>query len=166
MPVPSDTTRYTVRPSKLSDVYLIAPNLRAEDVAEIKAASGSTPVIALTQGLENSETCYTADWGNEPFLMFGVVPIDDITGAVWLLGTPKIAEVSRAFLRESRRIVDELHDVSPLLFNYVDERNEVHIKWIKWLGFEFINRHEEYGHEGRPFLEFVRIRKTCANQSH
>jgi hypothetical protein len=45
----------------------------------------------------------------------------------------------------------------PLLHNFTDARNVVHHRWLRWLGFNFIARHERYGAAGLPFLEFVRI---------
>ncbi|MDP6213163.1 MAG: DUF2833 domain-containing protein [Candidatus Thalassarchaeaceae archaeon] len=162
MPVPSDTTDYTIRPSIHSDIFYVAHRMREEDVAEVRAAGGLDPVQALIEGFKNSRQCYTAEWKGEPFIMFGVAPVDDVSGAVWLLGTPTVTKARVAFLKESRRIIDEFHDDFPLLFNFVDARNKVHIRWIEWLGFTFINNHESFGFECREFLEFLRIRK-CVN---
>jgi hypothetical protein len=132
--------------------------MRKADVDEVRAAAGLDPVQALISGFQDSTPCYTAEWKGEPFLMFGVVPVDEVSGAIWLLGTPKVKEARVAFLKESKRVVAAFHDEYPLLFNYVDARNTVHIRWIKWLGFQFINKHPNHGYEGREFHEFIRIR--------
>ena len=39
----------------------------------------------------------------------------------------------------------------------VDARNELHIKWLKFMGFKFIQRHENFGVAKLPFYEFLRI---------
>jgi hypothetical protein len=54
-------------------------------------------------------------------------------------------------------LVQTLQQNYDVLFNLVDERNTLHIRWIQWCGFTFVNRHPALGAEQRPFLEFVRI---------
>lgn len=49
---------------------------------------------------------------------------------------------------------------TPILFNCVDQRNEVHINWLRWLGFKFVRIIPEYGIQKLPFIEFVRIRNV------
>jgi hypothetical protein len=63
----------------------------------------------------------------------------------------------RWFLRKSKEVLAEMQKKYPLLFNVVDARNEVHVKWIGWLGFTFVKKHLNWGPEGRMFYEFVRI---------
>ena len=46
-----------------------------------------------------------------------------------------------------------------MIWNYVDARNVVHIKWLKWLGFTIINKHNQFGIGRIPFYEFVKIRE-------
>ncbi len=89
-----------------------------------------------------------------------MVPTDDLTGAVWLLGSDALTQppLRRQFLVEGTVYLDTLHRFRPLLWNVVDERNTLHVRWLKWMGFTFINRHPYYGAEQRPFLEFVRLK--------
>ena len=35
--------------------------------------------------------------------------------------------------------VDEMSDKFPILFNYIDSRNKLHLTWLKWCGFKIIN---------------------------
>jgi hypothetical protein len=63
----------------------------------------------------------------------------------------------RWFLRESKKTLAIMQNKYPVLFNMVDARNEVHVKWIQWLGFTFIKKHLHWGPENRLFYEFVRI---------
>ena len=78
-------------------------------------------------------------------------------GAVWMLCSPKILKYRRRFAKESRQWIEAMHQRYDLLWNVVDERNAVHIRWLTWCGFTFINRHETLGVAQVPFLEFVRV---------
>jgi len=87
--------------------------------------------------------------------MFGVVP-EGKFGTVWLLGTDEIfTHASRDFLRLSKEWLSEVSAPFESVGNLVDARNTVHIRWLEWLGFEFIGVQSEFGVEKRPFLEFI-----------
>ena len=158
MPGPKGTPDAYVRPSVLEDVPYLASRLRAEDVAEVKAHSGLSAYDALMIGFENCSNCGTGLIKGEPILMFGAGQVLPDVGMIWMLGTDKIAEGRVSVLRQSKGWLNELQQEFDLLFNYVDARNEVHIKWLKWLGFSFINLHPEFGVGKLPFYEIVRIR--------
>jgi hypothetical protein len=63
----------------------------------------------------------------------------------------------RTFLRKSKEQLQQLFSNYSVLFNVVDARNTVHIRWIKHMGFTFVAEHAEWGPEKRLFYEFVRI---------
>ncbi|WP_438027644.1 hypothetical protein [Sorangium sp. So ce233] len=62
------------------------------------------------------------------------------------------------FLRNSRAWVDKLMDGYQTLWNVVDARNEIHIRWLRWCGFTILRTIENYGVEARRFHEFARMR--------
>lgn len=157
MAEPEQDIKYEIRPAVESDIEWLAPRLRQADQDEIKALAGVTPEEALAVSFQSSTHRYTADWEGEPIIMFGAGPVIDGAGAVWLLGTDMVKTVRVPFLRESKRCLAGLHKDYPLLFNYVDARNTLHIRWLKWLGFKFINLHPKFGVARIPFYEFVRI---------
>ena len=138
----------------------IATNMRQEDLNEIQAMGVPDPHEALRKGMVHSKPeCYTASVKGVPIAMFGVVPFDDDPkfGSIWLLGTDRIkTEVPISFLKKSRKVLPTLIEPYEMVCNVVDKRNEVHIKWIKWLGFSFI-RETICGPENRPFYEFARL---------
>lgn len=150
-------TLWSVRKATEQDVAYLAPRLRAEDTAECSAATGMSTYDALMAGLRHARVILGQD--EKPIAIFGVQPITDFTGAVWMACTPELAQPPYVteFIRQSRAMCDKLNEEFPLLCNAVDERNTLHIRWLEWCGFIFINRHQHYGHEKRPFLEFVRI---------
>lgn len=149
-----------VRLSRGNDPREMAPRLRTEDIAEVVAASGQKPVDALIAGYELSKPAMTVEYRGRPAAMFGIVPSQlefPRLGNVWLLGTNDINLFSREFLRQSRFWLTTITQGFDIVGNVVDERNLDHARWLKWLGFKFIARHEHFGHLGLPFLEFVII---------
>ena len=64
--------------------------------------------------------------------------------------------IQYSFLRENEKVIDFLNTKYKILWNYVDCRNQLHIKWLKWCGFQFINK-TNYGVLNKPFYEFIKI---------
>lgn len=156
-------TQGYVRTARWEDVPILADNMREADVAEVKAYSGRTPREALYSALNYPQaTNRTICLGNGlPVGMFGVCPTHEPgVGIVWMLTSNDIKAVHRQFLRESREQIKRLCEGYRLVFNFTDARNHVHHRWIKWSGFSIIKKHENFGVEQRPFLEFTRIVET------
>lgn len=153
-------THLDVRPASLLDVEIFEPAIRDADRLEIDAASGQTVEEALTEGIENSRPCYAAFWKGKPLCLYGVVPESlpgdpEQFGRIWMLGTPLIEEMGIGFLRVSRGWVDKLMERYDGVGNAVDTRNEVHIKWLLWVGFEFLPA-VPMGPFSLPFIPFYR----------
>ena len=145
------------RLSKISDVEFLAPRLRYEDKREILSSSGRSPYQALLTGFFQSDFCFTiVNTEDVPVGMYGVGG----DGVIWLLASDDIKKIKISFLRESRQVVNFLNSKYRKLWNYVDCRNELHIRWLKWCGFIFI-RKVNHGVENLPFYEFIKI---CVNQ--
>jgi hypothetical protein len=87
----------------------------------------------------------------------GVVPVGLSGGAVALSGTSLLTRRRTCFLRGSLDVISELGKSYDTLFNVCDARNEVHHRWLKWLGFKFIRRIENFGAHKVPVIEFARI---------
>ena len=51
----------------------------------------------------------------------------------------KIKKIKIKFLKECKSRVEEMQDKFPVLFNYIDSRNKLHLSWLKWCGFKIIN---------------------------
>lgn len=151
---------YTRR-SCLKDIQPIANAMREEDVAELQAGTGNSPAAALLYCFFKSIPCMTMISANDsPMGMWGVVPEDDGSGRIWMLGTDEMVDHGPSrirFLRESPKFLAGVHAKYPVLFNYVDARNTTHVKWLRWMGFTFLSEHPNYGAEGRLFFEFARM---------
>ncbi len=151
-----------LKPATVEDAIALAQDLRAEDEAEIRALTGREPGEALVNGIRYSDLPIAIMDDDHRILgMFGAVSVSDTPrlGVVWMLASPKILNHRRRFAKESRQWIEALQTHYDILANVVDERNAVHIRWLQWCGFTFINRHPEYGVEKLPFIEFVRIKK-------
>ena len=145
------------RLTTIEDLKFLAPRLRYEDKREILDSTGLNPYQAVSECFNSSEICLTiVDTKNIPVGIFGVTE----DGAIWLLATPEINRIRFSFLRESRKVVNLLNQKYKILWNYVDCRNDLHLRWLKWCGFSFL-RKINHGVNQKPFYEFV---KLCATQ--
>ena len=152
--------RAYVRPTLPADAPHLAPLLRTADKHEIDALVGMDHLVALEAAVAASVLPFTImDAQTGPIGLMGCTrdPGVNFVGYVWLLGSDGIFHRRMPFLRQSRLWLDVLGQPFKVLANVVDERNTRHIRWLKWLGFSFIQRHEHMGVQKLPFLEFVRI---------
>lgn len=146
------------------DEEILAPRMREADKAEVFAASGVTPLEALQRGIDNATIlCTLINEKKEVVGIFGAEPDDrnDPHSAwIWMLGSDGVAKkpFSTQFLRQSRTYINALNNTYPVLHNFIDERNTVHMKWLEWCGFTFIRTIPHHGYAGLPFREFARIK--------
>ena len=126
------------RATQLHDVCELAPNLRSEDKREVNTL-GKTSEQALVSGYLFGRVCRSIinNYG-QVVGMYGVVPADKKTGLVWMLGSDKLKKIKIPFLKESRTEVEGMNTLFPHLWNIIDSRKEMHLKWIKWCGFKII----------------------------
>lgn len=144
-----------VRPAVIKDAQAVASNMRDADRREM-AALGLSPIHATTSALLYCKVAYAVVHQDEPVLIFGVSDSNiEGMGSVWAMGTYQVKEIARTFLRHSREWVDRIGDGYDYIGNIVDERNAVHIRWLKWCGFEF-GHTIHYGPLGLPFTNFIR----------
>ena len=151
-----------MRKAMAGDGSRILPLLRPEDIREVEAVTGSPPApILMEHAIASSDRAWTlTDSGGRPAAILGTQPVFDqpSMGYVWMVGTDLLRSHRIEFLKGSRKNLLEVYGPYDLLTNYVDERNELHVSWLKWLGFSIIGRLEAYGAQGRPFLHFVGIK--------
>ena len=153
-----------IRKATKEDARDIASRLRHEDRREALDYIGVSPALILPHATENPDTWVGCGDDGRPEVIFGVEPLEGVEGVgiVWLMATEEIARDYKKqiqFLRKSREVIEDLQDKYPILGNYVDERNELHLKWCKWLGFSVLKRVEKWGWRGKPFIQIIRTRK-------
>jgi len=145
------------RLTTLEDLKYLAPRLRYEDKREILASVGMIPLDALLFSYSNSDLVFTiVSPKDEPVAIFGVGKLENGVGGVWLLATDNLKDIKFAFLKENKKVINFLNTKYKILWNFVDCRNSLHIKWLKWCGFKFINK-QKYGVLNKPFYEVIKI---------
>lgn len=152
--------QYT-RPTVMGDLEYVAAHMRPNDVEEVRAL-GFSPLDALTSSYDLSPVSYTlVTPDGDPCAVLGVghSPFGPDWGAIWLLGTDGIERFPKTFLRHSEPALDQLFEQSgkTVLYNYSHHLNDIHHKWLQWLGFRFIGRVllPPFNIE---FIEFAKIR--------
>ncbi len=151
-------TRY----SRFEDVTGLYGRLRKEDVEELEAA-GTYPFKALHDGYLLSKPCLTVidPKTGVPSVMLGIVKQDGPLDLIWLLGTDAIETNAIPFAKQSKPILEYLFKEtgSNGFYNYSWIGNQLHHKWLKWLGFKAI-RKVNMGPHGEEFYEFVKLRSN------
>ena len=134
----------------------------AEDAAEVVASSGSSPHMVLLDSVDASVVCGAAEWDGSVHAIFGVAPLpgEPLVGVPWLLGSDAVLTNGVPFLRDSAAFVENWQRTWPVLMNCVDARHTRARRWLRWLGFVEVARHETYGAAGIPFIQFERVRRV------
>jgi hypothetical protein len=144
-------------PAEAAHASSIAPRLRTADRDEIHAVSGQDPEAALLNGIRMSAKAITLLIDDQPEAIFGVVEKDKQTGIVWMLGTDELVREPKRFWIAGKSWLTTLHMTWPVLTNYIDARNEVHIRWLERMGAKFHGTEPEFGFEKRPFRLFTHV---------
>lgn len=107
----------------------------------------------LAIGMMHSDQCMTGIGKSGSITtMFGVVR----PGVIWLISAPDIKDNARELIEVGRPWLDAMTDKYGELFNVVDERNDVHIRLIRHLGFTFGAPIENQGAGNIRVLPFKR----------
>ena len=148
------------RTATIDDVSWLAPRLREEDKAEIRAGAGSDPLPVLLEGLHDSMVCRVICTDDDvPVGIFGVVQgTTREVGIIWMVATNAlhVPSIARDFLRKCKAVVETLNVAWPVLTNVIDARNKLHLKWLQWCGFRMTKEFPQWGAEQRPFTLFER----------
>ncbi|MDE5879034.1 MAG: hypothetical protein K2G99_03265 [Desulfovibrio sp.] len=129
---------WCIVPAEAAHIAPIAGHMRAADRREVKASHGHAPAEALAASLECSDMAWTCLVDGAPAFMWGAGRRGSLltrTGSPWLLATPAIYKVARAFLRRSRPYVERMQARFPRLENYVHANNRLSVRWLAWCGF-------------------------------
>lgn len=148
------TQKVEITPVVAADLTELMDNIRKQDLDEIRATG-----VPLASGL--SYTVVTADEAlagrvnGELVSLFGVGQLSVLndTGVPWLLGTNAVQRYGRVVAVESRRYVRLWQTRYPIMRNYVDARNSVALRWLRWLGFGILPA-VPYGPYKMPFHPF------------
>jgi hypothetical protein len=134
----------------------VAAHLRPDDYREVTEGHGCAPIRAAWRPFDADDIYFTVPNG-ETAGMAGV----EKDGRVFMLCTPAIDDYPITFAREAKKYIESRPE--PYLWNIIDARNTVHLKLLKWLGFEFLEEFE-YGPNNLTFIKFYRGR-ICSTPS-
>jgi len=141
-----------------ADAIELAPRLRKADLEELSHGTGLPPEIALRYALSLSNIAHAVVWRGRVVALFGIVGElrwDDgkPAGYPWMLASDDLVKIRKSFLRECRGYVEGWLEYHGLLEGYVWVENEVHIQWLRWLGFQF-DPPAPHGINDQPFMRF------------
>jgi hypothetical protein len=143
-----------IRTATYADCCELASNLRAEDLREVEGLGHSRFAIPLSLGFSESAVSFFGKNGSLAGVA-GIVRQSDDIGAIWMLCTPVVQKYPVTFVREAVAWVDSIKGYK-LLWNIVDQRNTIHLKLLKKLGFKAIKQ-LNLGPQFLPYLEIVKL---------
>ena len=128
-----------VLPISVDEVPAIASIVRQADIDEITEALGVPIERALYEAVQGSLKVKKIVVDGKVVAVFGdaVYSLLGSVGVPWLISTVHVEHHARAFLKVCKPEVQAMLTRHQHLLNYVDVRNTVAIRWLKWLGFSF-----------------------------
>lgn len=133
--------------------------IRQADVDELKAVTGYKDAWkalrhSVKYSLEWTEIAYDDETG-EVLTVFGLSSVEDC-GIPWMVSSPNMIKHKKLLMRYAKKVIKEMLKQFETLFNYVDARNELHIRWLKHMEFQFTGR--DLIINGVPFRFFYKRR--------
>ncbi len=145
------------RKSTPADMIALAQNMRQADIDEAYALDRSTPAEAIASCVLLTDFSKTAvgDEG-EVLAMWGVASEtrSALVGVPWMLSSNALTR--KHVLEFGRRSADNakiLKQRYTALYNFVDARHALAIRWLGWMGFE-MQPAQPLGIDGAPFHVF------------
>lgn len=142
------------------DVDQILPQLREADVRESSVMYGVSPTSLFRSiGFDRKNTFIIASkTSGKKFALAGVQRSRAYPGTamIWCISTPEIMAHKIEFLRYSKTFIEDVSQPYSLIYNWVHAANTVHIEWLRWLGFSFIAKRENFGAGKETFYSFVK----------
>lgn len=146
------------------DVLYILEHLRADDLAETKAAYGENYIeenLKVIMETEFDVLMGVTKYGDIPVAIGGAWHLEkdeEGVGVVWLLCTDEIVNHKISLLREVKKEFKKYDKQFWFLYNFIHKNNSFAKNWLKWLGFDF-SRPKPYGlNVPKDFEFFYRIR--------
>ncbi|MDA0798710.1 MAG: hypothetical protein O2884_08580 [Chloroflexi bacterium] len=148
---------YDIVPAASDLAVDLASRLRKADREEVWASHRLAPVDAVMDAVLRSRDPSMGTVDGVPVIVFGDAPDTPIgtSTSPWMLATDELERHARTFLLLSRVFLHELTDDCGFryLHNYVDARNLISIRWLRWLGFT-VYPAAPFGVDGQPFHYF------------
>lgn len=148
---------YIVRQATADDAAALVAGMRKADAEEVWAGWRQTPEEAVRVSLAGSRDPLAGLAPDGRLLcLFGVTgsTVLSDTAAPWMLGTDELPKHAMAFLRVSRSWTRLIKEEYSMLENFVDMRNRLAVRWLRWLGFT-VEEARPFGPGQLPFHRFT-----------
>jgi hypothetical protein len=135
------TQQVTVRDAEERDAEAILADIRAKDRSEWVCGTGLPTVALLRWALRTGEMVRVAvDPEGRPLAVWGLdtpTPYSEAAKCrgVWLAATNRAERYILSFHRFLGPELDKLHAVGGTLHALADNRNAIHLKWLRRIGF-------------------------------
>lgn len=139
----------------LLDTSSLVPRLSRYPLIELTAGRDEPAHALLTQcALSSAQLWATYDGESRLQMLGGVCPTPFTRLAIpWMLGSDWVYQHhSRAFLRETRKIVQQMRRYGRLV-NYTHAHYTDSHRWLEWCGFT-VSPHIDHIRGGEPFVRF------------
>ena len=139
-----------VRDAVESDAIRLYKELRVDDMLEIIGLNHH-PWTAVEYSIKASDKAFTATTLDDDVIcVFGVTKTHvDTVGCVWMLGPDRVRSIKREFIRNCKEWEAELGADYRCLINVVSTSNKISMRWLKWMGAEFLRE------QPKGYLEFM-----------
>jgi len=154
-----DSSRIAIHTATQELIDGLKDRIRHADGLECWAMAKHLPATSIQRGFDCVGRCWVATWDDVPTVVFGVTESAPGVGCPWMLATDDITEMRLSFVRASLKVIKDMLGEYPLLRNYVDTRNSISIRWLRWLGFE-LEEPQNYGLYKLPFHRFEMRRQN------
>jgi len=152
--------RVSIREVLESDIDFIAQNIRKADKQELEALFGVSHEEGLKISIEGNDELWVAVVDNLPVCIFGISDRSEEqdehrTGLVWAIGTNNLFHLKKELNAVSKKVIEKWLDEYDILFNYVWEKNVIHHRWLKKMGFIIMENEYMETDQGDKFYFFV-----------
>jgi hypothetical protein len=146
--------RYKLRYANRYDAYSVLRDLREADREEWNKSVLGGVRSNLAQSITQSAEAYTVVRREDDVaqVIFGVVDSKPVQ-TTWLLGTNEGQRIAGSLSYSLHGFYSDLFFRHPHTRCYSDPGNEVHHRWLQWLGYKLIGT-EPWGPYGDLFLLF------------
>ena len=143
-----------LRPYTQGDLSRVWEDMREDDLREVGEYE---PIWMEKTLLSMKAKMKTWDTDQGPVAVIGSTPTDNpMVGLVWCLASNAAVPRWRFHVREIEGLLQWCAEDYSVLANFKDARNTTQIKWLKKIGFTFIQHHDL---NGQDHIEFLRIMK-------
>lgn len=146
----------------MDDISPFLSSLRPLDRQECLVCSGIPPGISLRYVVPEGDTRMLTLPDGTPLVMWGARRLKNVKGVglIWLLATTPAERHVLSLHRLLREELGTALEAFPMLWNVVWEKNDLHVRWLRRVGADFIAHHPSHGPLQEPFLEFTITNQT------